>query len=243
MARPSKPVNRKDHIRMCGLHVNQGWGAPKIAAVMPEYHKSRVSRLLKKCPEIMDSAVGRDTIARVYAQPLAAITHSVEIPENVRTRTPADRDKKSAHQQNPTPPPMSDPFTTLGLAINDDEEEELDDDDYDLDSLLYDAAYPSPPQRPTFMTGLIDPFRFLNDMVNSNFNSSIIRTMSQLAENLNRKFFPNLYPTPKIEVNSPKTELPDKNDESEKQNVIGLGTERTCCQLLKRQTCQMGQSL
>jgi hypothetical protein len=146
----------------------------------------------------------------------------------VRTRPsviPADRYQKSMMYQN-NPPKLPIALSTPATTFSSDEEDESDDDD--LASLIYDA-YSSPPQTSTFSVGLIDPFKALPDMIESNFNESMFRTMNQWAEKLNQKLFPNLYPTPKLEANSPKMELPDKSEESEKQNVPRLGTEIACC--------------
>ena len=58
----------------------------------------------------------------------------------------------------------------------------------------YDGAS-APPTQVSLTSGLVDPIRAFTNVVNGTINSGIIRTMSQIGENLSKRLFPNLYPT------------------------------------------------
>lgn len=212
MSRPPKPVSPEDQARMCDFH-RQGLGAPRIAAMMPEYHSSRISRLLKKCPEVTNSAAGRDAVVKAYA-PLVEVIEPAQKSVSVPTQpqiTSAKRDQRPiGHQYHYTP--ILDSLTIHTPPPNRGyEEKESDDDDYGLNALLYGAVYSPPPQTPPLRTEVIDPFKLFHNMLISNFNSSMISTIGEQVEKINHEFFPNLYP-PILEANSPKAELPDKKD-------------------------------
>lgn len=164
--RPSKPVDPKDHERMCALKA-KGLGAPKIATAVPGYHVSHVSRLLKKCPQILDSVAGLDTVVNVLAPsskfviPKPTIkTAATSRPKSVRVRrtlkppiikadpppppehnvTATPSSDNSNHKQSAPPlpsVPLQTPLIAFDADVDDEDEEDFDDDDSDEYDNLY----------------------------------------------------------------------------------------------------------
>jgi len=243
MGRTAKSVPIEDHLKMCEMR-KQGSG-PRIIAreFNGAYHPSHVTRLLVKCPELVDSHAGREAVANVLAaaQTLSSPNLSTSInPTSSLGEKLSVQKRQRTEVKNLANPANSVWSPALG-GDDDGDEDDDESDENDFDSLNYDTLTPIPTQTSSLFPGLINPFIVFQRTAADAFNAGVIQTASQLYDKLSRRLFPNLYPdiSHEIEVGELKDLIDKQNLKRTTSNLENAGAShqpQTCTGY-----CEVGQ--
>jgi hypothetical protein len=191
------------------MHKEQGLGPRKIAKQFNgKYHPSHITRLIAKCHQVINSAAGRDAVAKTIT-PDTALVNAVGKPDAVqaiKSQSTLSSVKQNIFGSGQSGQSQSHTnLTSYTFPAPEPIDENDDSDDGNHENAEYPSSYDgasAPPTQASLTSGLIDPIRAFTNVVNGTINSGIIRTMSQFGENSSKRLFPNLYPTQTNDSNS-----------------------------------------